>query len=104
MSWIIRIRNLSALKDLDHEAGINYLSEVWKRLRKFARVCSVGYTSTRGIFGGRTEATEVSGTGIEFVPNLTGVFGRVLRPYRTLPKTSVGYLPQKYPRHTLVQP
>ena len=65
-------------------------------------VCSAGYadipdTDTRGIFGRRTKLTEVSGTGIEFVPNLTGVFGRVLMPYRTLPKTWVGYLPSKYP-------
>ena len=44
--------------------------------------CSVGY-------GGRTE--------------LTGVFGRVLRPYRTLSKNLVGYLPSKYPRSTLVR-
>ena len=27
-------------------------------------VCSVRYSGTRGIFGGRTELTEVSGTGI----------------------------------------
>ena len=46
------------------------------------------FTHTRGIFGARTELTDVSGTGIEFVPNLTGVFGRVLRPCRTLPKTT----------------
>ena len=44
----------------------------------------------------------VSDTGIEFVPNYTGVFGRVLRQYRILPKTSVGYLPRKYPRYTLL--
>ena len=58
------------------------------------RVCS----DTRSIFGGRAEVTEVSGTGIyihtvyiKFVPNLIGVFDRVLMPciYRTLPKTSV---------------
>ena len=36
-------------------------------------------TSTGGTLGGCTEPTEVSGTGIEFVPNHTGVFGRVLR-------------------------
>ena len=30
---------------------------------------------------------KMSGTGIEFVPNLPGVFGGVLRPYRTLPRT-----------------
>ena len=44
-------------------------------------------------FCGRTELTEVSGSGIEAVPNLARVLGRVLRPYRTLSKTSVGYLP-----------
>ena len=62
-------------------------------------VSYIGYIGTWGIFGGRTELTEVSGTGIEVVqilpaagcvyryrihiPNHTGVFGRVLRPYRT---------------------
>ena len=37
-------------------------------------------------FRPRTELTQVSGTGtvVEFfVPNVTGTFGRVLRPYRT---------------------
>ena len=67
------------------------------------RVFSVGYTDTRGIFGGRTELSEVSGTGMEFVQNHTGVFGRVFRPYRTSPRTSVGYLPRKYPRDALVR-
>ena len=47
--------------------------------------------------------SELLGTGIEFVPNLTRMFGRVLRPYRTLPMTSVGYLPSKYLRHTVVR-
>ena len=59
---------------------------------------------TRGVFGGCTEVTEVSSTGIEFVPNLTKVFRRVLRPYRTLTKNSVGYLPGKYRRLNLVRP
>ena len=45
----------------------------------------------------------MSGTGIEVVPNLTGEFGRVLEPYGTLPKTSVGSLPSTYPRFTLVR-
>ena len=40
-----------------------------------------------GIFGGSTELIEVSGSGVEFAPNHTEVFGRVLRPYRT---TSAG--------------
>ena len=39
---------------------------------------------TGGIFGGRTELPEVMGTGIEFVPNFTGVFGRVLRAVTNL--------------------
>ena len=61
------------------------------------------YTDTRGIVGRRTELTQVSGTGIEVVPNLTGVFGRVLMPYRTLPNTWVGYLlTNKYPQNTVV--
>ena len=34
----------------------------------------------RGGVGGVTERTDVSGAGIEFVPNLTGVLGKVLRP------------------------
>ena len=33
------------------------------------------------------EVIQVSGTGLEFVSNHTGAFGRVLRPYRT---TSAG--------------
>ena len=54
---------------------------------------------TRGIFGGCTELTglsgseltEVSDSGIKFVPNHTGVFGRVLRLYQTLPNTGTCY-------------
>ena len=86
----------------------------------------VHHTSTRGIIDERTELTEVSGIGIEvvpnlpkcrapvssayrtlpdeFVPNLTGVSGRVLRPYRTLLRTSVGYLSNKHPRYNSVRP
>ena len=87
--------------------------------------CSVWYTDSRGIFCGRTELTEVfctgikvvpnlpkcrvpvlksyrtsrvSGAGIDFVPNHTGLFGRVLRPYRT---TSVGKIPPGVWRNTL---
>ena len=41
-----------------------------------------GEASNTGIWG-CTELTEVSDAGIEFVPNHTGVFGRVLRPCRT---------------------
>ena len=40
----------------------------------------------------RIELIDVPGTGIEFVPNLTGVYGRSLRPYRTIPRSLVGYL------------
>ena len=42
------------------------------------------------------ELNNVSDVGIEFVPNLTGVFDRVLGPYQTL----VGYLPSTYSCHT----
>lgn len=66
------------------------------------RVCSVGYTiPVPGVFWcayrsfrsvgyrycGHTELDEVSGTGIECVPNYTGLYVRLLRPYRI---TSVG--------------
>ena len=109
------------------------------------RVRTEPYTRVFGGYRGRTEPlrygiyprytlTEVSGTGIQVVPNLpkcrvpvlrsyrtyrsVGVpasssyrtipecsVGRVLRPYRTLrtQKTSVGYLPSKCPRYTLVR-
>ena len=30
MSLVILIRDLSAMKDLDHQAGIDDLSEIWK--------------------------------------------------------------------------
>ena len=39
----------------------------------------------------------------EFVPNHTRAFGGVSRPYRTLPRTSVGVLPSNYPRYTVVR-
>ena len=67
----------------------------------FVRICSVGYNGTRGIFDGRTKLTEVPDTGVDAVPNLTGVFGRVLRPYRTFPRTPVGCLPSNYPHYVL---
>ena len=67
-------------------------------LRPYRTYQSVGYW-----WLGRTELAELSGTGIEFVLNLTGVFGRVLRPYRTLPKTLIEYVPSKYPRYTFVR-
>ena len=60
------------------------LQQLWSA--RITRVYSTGYAGTRGIFGGRTELFEVSGIGIKFVPNHTGVLGRVLRPYRTLMK------------------
>ena len=57
---------------------------------------AVESTTVSGVYlSGRTELTEVWGTGIDFVPNLTGVFGRVLRAYRTLPEASAGYFPTK---------
>ena len=40
------------------------------------------------LLGERTELKEVSGTGIEFKPNLTGVFGRV---FAAVPKTPVRF-------------
>ena len=55
------------------------------------RVCSVGYTGTRGIFGGRTELTEVSGTGIEVGPYLLKCRIPVSSSYRTIPECSVEY-------------
>lgn len=55
-----------------------------------------------GVFvGWRAGHTEVSETGIEVVRNLAGVVGRVLEPYRFLPKTPVVYLPGNHPRYTL---
>ena len=69
----------------------------------FSRECSVGYTGIQGIFGRRTERTEVAGTGIGFEPNHTGVFGKVLRSFRTLRMTSVEYLPSKHTRYTLLR-
>lgn len=81
------------------------------------RASSAGYTVTGGIFRGRTELTEVSGyrnrchteltevsrTGTKVVqklpkcrvlvsePHLSVRQGNILRPYRTLPNTSVGH-------------
>ena len=76
----------------------------YRTYRCFGHRCR--YAGTRGVFGGRTELTEVSGTGvgisvlgvslvgvpnlpilgyttgIEFVPNRAGVFGRRTEPYR----------------------
>ena len=52
------------------------------------------YTSTR-CFCGSTEFTEVSDAGIEFVPNHTRVFGRVLRAVPNLTEDFV-------PNHTRV--
>ena len=49
----------------------------------------------RGVqMSGRTELTEVSGTGIEVVPNLPKCRVPVLRLYRTTP---VGKIPPEYP-------
>ena len=44
-------------------------------LRSYRTYRSVGYR-----YRARTELPEVSGSGIEFVPNFTGVFRRLLRP------------------------
>ena len=52
---------------------------------RFPRVYSVGYPGTRGTSGARTELTKVSGTGVEFVPNLHKAYGSIPRVY------SVGY-------------
>ena len=54
-----------------------------------ARSCCTGYTGTRGSFGGSTELTEVSGTGIEVVPNLPKCRVPILKSGRT--HRSVGY-------------
>lgn len=72
--------------------------------KKDPRVCSVGYTGARGILVVViTKLAQLSGTGtvlksyrtyrgvgIQFPPNHAGVFGRVLRPKRTLPECPVG--------------
>ena len=107
-SFFFKSAKMSFPKNASHGCGVisNFTIKTFLRL---GWACSV-YTSrvyqydTRGVLGGRTQLTEVSGTGIEFVPNLTGVFGRVLRPYRTVPKTCVGYSPTKHPRYSLVRP
>lgn len=64
-----------------------------------ANVCSVEYTGTRGMLGGSIASSyrSVGCRYIELVPNLKGVFGTALRPYPTLPKPSIGYLPSRYP-------
>ena len=54
-------------------------------------VCSARYTYNRGFFGGSIEPTKVSGTGIEFVPNVAGVFGRVFRSYPSIPNLAEGF-------------
>ena len=60
-------------------------------LEVITRVYSVRYIGSRDIFGGITELTEVSGTGIEVVPNLPKCWVPVSSPYRTLPESSVRY-------------
>ena len=55
--------------------------------RKIARVCSVRYRYSRYRYGCRTELIEVSGTGIDVVPNLPKCPVPVLmlyRPYRSV--------------------
>ena len=73
-----------------------YQSVGYRYIEVVPNLPSVGYW-----YRGRTELTDV---GVKFVPNLTAVLGRGLRPYRTLPKTSIGYLPSKYPRYTCSLP
>ena len=58
-------------------------------------ICWVGYSGTLGIFGGRTEITELSG----IVPNLPKCGVPVLSLYRTIPECSIWYrdrIPNKY--------
>ena len=56
MSWIIQIRNLSALKDLDHEVGIDHTNHTdhtdhTDHLAVVCLVCLVGYVpSIPGVF------------------------------------------------------
>lgn len=55
-----------------------------------------GYYPKKALmFLGTSRTNQSSGTSIEFVPNHTRVLYRVLKPYRTLPNTSVGCLPSK---------
>ena len=80
------------------------VSRLYRRNSGTPGIIVVGSIPVPGAYlGGRIELAKVSGTGIEFVPNLTGVFSRVLRPYRTLWQGSVGYLPSKHTRYTLVR-
>ena len=65
-----------------------------------SRLFSVGYNGIRGVCGGRTKLTEVSGTGIEIVPNLTGVFIGLLSPQGTVLKTLAGDISSKKPWYT----
>ena len=62
----------------------------------FSMVCWVGYTGTLAVFRGGTELTQLWGTSIEAVQNLTDDLGRVFTekippgifwyvPYRTYP-------------------
>lgn len=55
------------------------------------------YTDTDGSLGGRTEFTEVPGTGCEVVPYVPSCRVRVLRSNRNLPKTSVVYFRSQVP-------
>ena len=55
------------------------------------RVCSVGYIGTWGIFGGRTALTELSGTGIEVIPNLPYCRVPVSSSYRAIPSMCQRY-------------
>lgn len=54
-----------------------------------ARVCSVGHTGTRCIFGGRTELNEVSVTGIKFRTDLAEVSSTGIEVAPNLPSCQV---------------
>lgn len=54
-------------KNLEKEKGVS------SALRTYLVHTVVGYTGTRGIFGGRNEVTELSGTAIEFVPKYRSI-------------------------------
>lgn len=62
-----------------------------KNERKNKRVFGKEYWHPQYFGWAYRKYTEKSGTVIELVPNLTGMFGGVLGPYRTLLKNSAGY-------------
>ena len=82
--WGAQARKGSGWRSISTKLGYQ-AGPGWKVLR----VCSFGCTDTPGIFGGRTEFTDLSGAGIEIVPNLPECRVPVLKSYRTY--GSVGY-------------